>query len=65
MKTLIENDLIPNLTCEFKAVGKTNRLVQIKFAKHFDVMHRDQRSLMTAAQLEKIDRRAFALLSAQ
>jgi len=65
MKTLIEKDLVPNLICEFKASGKTNAAVQVKFARHFDGLHFAQRSKMSPKALLAIDERAFALLSAQ
>jgi hypothetical protein len=65
MKTLYEKELIPNLVCEFKASGETNDAVQVKFADHFDNLHSAQRSKMSPDEILAVDKKAFALLSAQ
>lgn len=65
MKILREKDLVPNLICEFKASGKTNASVQVKFANHFDKLHSSQRSKMSPETILTIDKRAFELLSIQ
>lgn len=65
MKILLERDLVPNLTCEFKASGETNAAVQVQFAEHFDRLHYVQRSKMSQDAILSIDERAHELLSKQ
>lgn len=65
MKTLREKDIVDSMICEFQASGKTNAAVQVKFASHFDDVHRVQRSQMSPERLMAVDKKAFELLSRQ
>lgn len=65
MKILREKDIVDNMICEFQASGKTNASVQVKFANHFDNVHRVQRSQLSPEILMEIDKKAFEILSRQ